>query len=135
MKLLLDTNVLVYNTIEDSGYHDLAVKIIDDAKGIYIPSIIVHEYMWVMLKLANAPPSFIVLKLREYLEDPRTTYILESINILTDALKMLEEDHASLREINDYIILATAINYNIAIVAFDEKLKKIAIKRNLETIP
>ena len=81
---------MVYDTIEDSEYHALAMKIIDTVKELFIPSIVVHEYTWVMLKLVQATPSFILLKVREYLEDPRTTYILEPTRALVNALKMLE---------------------------------------------
>jgi len=46
MKLLLDTNVLIYDTVEDSEYHDIATEIIDKAIQIFMPSIIVHEYIY-----------------------------------------------------------------------------------------
>jgi predicted nucleic acid-binding protein len=55
MKLLLDTNVLVYDTIEDSKYHGEASKIIDSAEEIFIPPIVVHEYIWVLLRFSVYP--------------------------------------------------------------------------------
>ena len=36
LKLLLDTNVLVYDTVEDSEHHGEATEIIDRAKEVYI---------------------------------------------------------------------------------------------------
>ncbi len=135
MKLLLDTNVLIYDTIEDSEYHSLAMKIIDEAKELFIPSIVVHEYIWVMLKLIQVPPSFVSQKIHEYLEDPRTTYLLEPIGVLVNALKMLEEDKQNIKEINDYIILAVALRYNLVLATFDKRLKKVALKRGLKVIP
>ncbi len=135
MKLLLDTNVLVYDTIEDSEYHNMAMRIIDTAKELFIPSIVIYEYIWVMLKLARVSPSFVSLKIREYLEDPRTTCILEPMGALINALKMLERGEQNIREINDYIILATALHYNLILATFDKKLRRIAIKKGLKVIP
>jgi len=134
MKLLLDTNVLVYDTVEDSEYHDEAVKVIDSAGEILIPPIVVHEYIWVMLKF-SVDPDVIVIKIHEYLEDMRAKYLHESLRIIDHAFKMLKEDHASTRGINDYIILSLALNNKIDIATFDKGLKKIASKRRINTVP
>jgi hypothetical protein len=135
VKLLPDTNILIYDTVEDSEYHSIASEIIDKAIQIFIPSIVIHEYLWVMLRLLQAPLNIIEIKLCEYLEDPRTVYILESIDVLVNALKMLTEDKQDVKEINDYIILSTAQKYNLMLATFDKKLRKIAINRNLKVVP
>jgi predicted nucleic acid-binding protein len=135
VKLLLDTNVLIYDTVEDSEYHAIALEIIDKATQIHIPSIVIHEYIWVMLKLLQAPLNIVEIKLHEYLDDPRTVYMLESVDILTNALKMLAEDKQSVREVNDYIILSTVQKYGLILATFDEKLRKIAISRNVKVVP
>jgi predicted nucleic acid-binding protein len=135
MKLLPDTNVLIYDTVEDSEYHAIALEIIDKATQIHIPSIVIHEYIWVMLKLLQAPLNIVEIKLHEYLDDPRTVYMLESVDILTNALKMLAEDKQSVREVNDYIILSTVQKYGLILATFDEKLRKIAISRNVKVVP
>jgi len=135
MRVLLDTNVLVYDTVEDSDYHGEAARIVDEAREIYVPSIVVHEYIWVMLKTVQAPSTFVSRKIREYVEDPRVVYILEPPEILAYALKILEEDKASAKEINDYIILATALHYNLVLATFDKELKSRAAKRGLKVVP
>ncbi len=89
-KLLPDTNVLVYETVEDSEHHAEASRIMEEAEGIYIPLIVLHEYVWVMLKL-SVDPNFISLKLREYYEDPRVKYVQESPEIIQEALHDLKE--------------------------------------------
>jgi len=134
MKLLLDTNVLVYDTVEDSEYHDEAVKIIDSAGEILIPPIVVHEYIWVMLKF-SVDPDVIIIKIREYLEDMRAKYLHESLRILDHAFKMLKEDNASTKSVNDYIILSLALNNRIDIASFDRGLKTIASKRGINIVP
>lgn len=135
MKLLPDTNVLIYDTVEDSEYHTIVSEIIDKATQIHIPSIVIHEYIWVMLKLLQVPLNIVEIKLHEYLDDPRTVYMLESVDILTNALKMLAEDKQSVREVNDYIILSTVQKYGLILATFDEKLRKIAISRNVKVVP
>jgi predicted nucleic acid-binding protein len=135
VKLLPDTNVLIYDTVEDSEYHTIASEIIDKATQIHIPSIVIHEYIWVMLKLLQVPLNIVEIKLHEYLDDPRTVYMLESVDILTNALKMLAEDKQSVREVNDYIILSTVQKYDLILATFDEKLRKIAISRNMKVVP
>ena len=76
-----------------------------------------------MLRLLQLSPNLVIVKLRDYLEDPRTVYILESIDILLKSLKMLEEDKQDVKEINDYIILSTALTYNLVLATFDKSLE------------
>jgi predicted nucleic acid-binding protein len=135
MKLLPDTNVLIYDTIEDCEHHSLAADIIDKAAEIYMLPIVVHEYIWVMLKLVQASPSFVSVKVQEYLEDPKTVYMLENVDVLTNSLRIIEEDKQNIKEVNDYIILATALKYNLTLATFDKKLKKTASERKLKVIP
>ncbi len=135
MKLLVDTNVLVYDTVEDSEYHSEASRIIDDALELYIPSIVIHEYIWIMLRYLNLDPLFTLSKVEEYLGDPRTTYLAETITILRRAFKMLVEDKAGSKEINDYIILATAMNYGLTLATFDKALRRRAVKRGVRVLP
>ena len=134
MKLLADTNVLVYDTIEDSKHHELASNIIDSAKELWLPSIVIHEYVWVMLKL-GVSAEFLALKVLEYLRDPRTVYLAENPEILSNALKYLKEKQASTREINDLIILMLAKHYNLTLATFDKKLKRTALSIGINVIP
>ncbi|RLE65790.1 MAG: VapC toxin family PIN domain ribonuclease [Thermoprotei archaeon] len=135
MKLLLDTNVLVYDTVEDSPQHKLAVKIIDNAGSLYITSLVIFEYLWILLKKLNLNPEFAKIKLREYLEDPRTIYVCEDLDLLEKALKYMVEDRSPPHELNDYIILCAAETRNATLATFDKKLAKIAEKRGVTTIP
>jgi len=134
MKLLVDTNVLVYDTVEDSRHHELAKKIIDSAKELWLPSIVIHEYIWVMLKL-GVHPEFLTMKIQEYLGDRRTVYIAENPKVLYNALKFLEENRVNIREINDFIILFSAKHYNLALATFDRKLKENALSIGVSVIP
>jgi len=70
MKLLVDTNVLVYDTLEDSEHHGEASRLIDGAAEMYLPSIVVHGYVWVLLRRLGVDPGFALFKVEECLGDP-----------------------------------------------------------------
>ncbi len=134
MRVLVDTNILVYDTIEDGEHHEEAAKIVDEASELYIPSIVVHEYIWVMLRL-GVEPRIVALKVREYLEDPRTRYICETMEVIVNALRMLTQDEANIREVNDYIILATARYYGTSLATLDKRLRRVAQRWGVEVKP
>lgn len=134
MRLLPDANVLVYETLEDSHHHAKACEIIDSAKEVFIPSLVIHEYVWVMLKLGISP-EIVSLKIEEYLEDTRTRYFAEPIDAYQRAVKMLQEDKRSFKEINDYLILAIALREGLVLATYDIKLRKAALRRGVEVTP
>ncbi len=134
-RLLPDTNVLVYETVEDSPHHDTAVRLLDSAGELIIPSIVVHEYSWVMVKKLGVDPTFVAEKLREYLEDPRVVYVAEPLEVLRAALRLLAEHGVSPSNLNDYVILETARYYKASLATFDERLKSLARRRGVETLP
>jgi len=130
-----DMSILVYETVEDSPRHGEAVGIVDSAREVLLPSIVAHEYIWVMVRKLGVAPSFVEQKLREYFGDPRARYIVEQPAVLYRALILLEEQGASPREINDYIVLVTAMHHGAVLATFDEKLRKKAAKLGVETLP
>ncbi len=134
-RLLPDTNVLVYETVEDSLRHADAARILDSAREIILPSIVIHEYVWVMTRKLSVSPLVVAAKLKEYMEAPRTKYTAEPLHALTSALKMLAEAQASPREVNDFTVIATAKHYEAIIASFDAELKTYASRLGVETIP
>ncbi|MDW8033841.1 MAG: PIN domain-containing protein [Nitrososphaerota archaeon] len=136
MRLLLDTNILVFDTIEDAEKHEDAAKLIDEAEVFYIPSIVIHEFIWIMLRRIGADPDFVRRKITEYLEeDPRSRYILEDPLVIENALKALKKDGRTPVFVNDYIIMITASNLGLALATYDKELAEIAQAYNVKTIP
>ena len=134
MRLLPDTNVLVYETVEDSARHLEACRLLDGARHVLLPSIVLHEYAWVMLKL-GADPEFVSAKVEEYLRDPRMRYFAEPSTAYREASRMLIEDGAISREFNDYLILAVARMEEAVLATYDRRLKKAASKRGVRVLP
>ena len=122
--LLPDTNVLVYETVEDSSHHIEAAELIDSAGEILVVPIVLHEYMWVMIRKLGVPAGFVAAKISEYLGDPRTRYVAEPLGVINKALGLLEKGYMQPRELNDAIILATAIQYNAVLATFDQRLRR-----------
>jgi predicted nucleic acid-binding protein len=63
---VIDTSVLVYDTFEDSLYHEAAARLLDSLDRWLIPLIVVYEYVW-FLKGLNVRPADARDKLLEYI--------------------------------------------------------------------
>lgn len=135
MRVLPDTNVLVYDTVEDSEHHTIAMNMIERAGSIILPSIVIHEYVWVMLKAISVSPEIVATKVNEYANDPRSRYLLEGADTIAYALRMLHDHGANASKINDYIILAVALKSKAVLATFDTELKAHAIEKGLDTLP
>lgn len=131
--LLPDTNVLVYETIEDSPNHEEASKIIDSAGTIILPSLVLHEYLWVMIRKLQVPLDFMVRKVDEYLSDRRVKYVTEPPQAVLDALEFLRDSSAY--NLNDFLILSTAKRYGAVLATFDTVLGRVARSLGVEVVP
>ncbi len=131
MRLLPDTNLLIYEMIEDAPYHEEAVKIYESANEIFIPSIVLHEFLWVTIKKLGIDKDIIVSKLEEYEMDWRIKFVEIPVKVYKEALRGLE--NAS--EVNDMIILFAAKFFDCTLGTFDEKLRKKAQKYKVKVVP
>jgi len=98
--------------------------LIDSARDVLIIPIVLHEYMWVMVRKLRVPASFVAAKINEYLEDSRTRYVAEPLGVINKAPGLLEKGYMQPRELNDAIILATAIQHNAVLATFDQRLRR-----------
>ena len=134
MRALIDTNVLVYDTFEDSIYHEEAVKMLDKLDDWVIPLIVIYEYVW-FLKGLKISTSDVYEKVLEYLEESKTTLVPEGYwEVKWSLLKLLREE-ISLSRFNDKIILATAIRHELPLASFDKKLRRQAKKNGVTVLP
>ncbi len=134
MKLLPDTNVLVYDTVEDSERHIDASKILDGAEELFLAPIVMHEFVWVLLKF-SVDPGTVSVKVEEYLGDPRARYIQESMGTIMGALKLLKENRLPASDINDLMILTLVTESKLALATFDNKLATLAKRKGVTVIP
>ncbi len=134
MKAVIDTNVLVYDTFEDSVYHEEAKKLLDDLDEWIIPTIVIHEYVWI-LKALKINVKDVLYKVEEYIDNPKTKLISESNSIITRALNIIVKENLNLSRYNDKVILFVAIDNNLDIATFDEKLRRQALHLGLNVLP
>uniref|UniRef100_A0A7C1PM71 Ribonuclease VapC n=1 Tax=Thermofilum pendens TaxID=2269 RepID=A0A7C1PM71_THEPE len=135
MRILVDTDVLLHDTFEDSEKHAEAAEILDEADRVYLPSIVVHEYLWLLLTKFKQSPDVVREKLEEYFGDARFIYVSENSEVFLRALEMMREDGADPYMVNDYIILVLAQRLGATLATYDEELKQIARRRKVPTAP
>lgn len=133
MKALIDTNVLVYDTFEDSIYHAEAKKLLDSLDEWIIPSIVVHEYVWVMRAL-KIEVGEVAYKVKEYLQHYKAGLVNETSQDIGRALSLIEKEGLNLSQYNDKIILSLALKVG-SLATFDRKLRKQASTRRIQILP
>jgi len=134
VRAVIDTNVLIYDCVEDSIYHSEASDILDSLKFWYIPIIVLFEFVW-FFRAEGLSIHEIYDLIIQYLEDPRCRVISIRTDIFVEALSIIRDEKLSLARINDKTIVLTAKNLKIPIATFDEKLRKQASKIGIEVLP
>ncbi|QOJ78585.1 PIN domain-containing protein [Infirmifilum lucidum] len=134
-RLVVDTDILLHDTFEDSEKHAEASELLDEADRIYMASIIVHEYLWLLLTKFKIDLDIVREKLEEYFSDARFIYITENSEVFLKALEWMKEDNADPTMINDYIILVLAQRLGAMLATYDSELKEIARKRGVQVTP
>ena len=119
MKAILDTNILVYDTFEDSVYHKEAKDVLDSLKEWLIPTIVIHEYVWVLRSL-EIDTKVVLEKVEEYLYHDKTKTICETQNDIIYSLKTILHEQLSLSRYNDKVILSIAIRLDAPVATFDK---------------
>jgi len=131
---VIDTNVLVYDTFEDSLYHKAARHLLDSLDRWLIPLIVVYEYVW-LLKGLNMSPADAREKLLEYVTVEKSTVLREGVDEIRWALSMINEEGLSLARFNDKVVLSAALRRNASLATFDAKLRKQAAKLGVRILP
>jgi predicted nucleic acid-binding protein len=126
-RILVDTNVLVYSTFEDSDRHEEALRILSEEK-VVIPRVVIHEFIWVLAKLTN--DAELIKRKVEELKDFEV--IAEELDDIVDGVKTLSDDGRTLRMINDYVILALAKRLNLELATYDHGLRRVAIRHGIK---
>ena len=119
----MDTNVLVFDTYEDSELHEQARKKLEEVEGWILPGIVVHEYVWALRGL-KARLSFAREKVEEYLLSEKTTYSADT----QDDMLFATRGASSFSRYNDYLILSHAKRIGGSLMTFDDDLKRDAQK-------
>jgi len=131
---VIDTNVLVYDTFEDSLYHEAAARLLDDLDRWLIPLIVVYEYVC-FLKGLNVRPADAKDKLLEYITGEKCLLVREGVDEVRWAVSRIAEEGLSLARFNDEVVLSVAIRRGASLASFDAKLRKQAEKLGVNVLP
>jgi predicted nucleic acid-binding protein len=123
---IIDTNVLVFDTFEDSEYHSEAISGLDAISTWYIPSIVFHELIW-FFKAEKVQLSKANVKVEEYLTNEKSMFISCS----ADDVRFACSEMTNYKSYKDLIILSAARRLGVKLFAFDESLKKIASRKGV----
>ena len=119
----MDTNVLVFDTYEDSELHSQAREKLEEAERWVLTGIVVHEYVWALRGL-KARLSFAREKVEEYLLSDRATFSSDS----QDDILYATRGASSYSRYNDCLILSHAKRLGVHLLTFDADLKRDAQK-------
>ena len=123
MTILVDTNVLVYDAIENSPHHDNASNLIDKSDDPLINSLSIIELGFVLPRYGLDNES-VRMKLEELLHSDYFTVSWLSSGMLEGTSTFIAENGLTFRDFNDWIIAFDAHSRNIPIVTFDKTLSK-----------
>lgn len=128
--LVLDTNILVYASIEDSEFHAESLELLNERDAV-VPQIVIYEFIRVIAELTRSP-QFILTKIRELAE---YNILCEPLHVVQKGLELWAERNAPMRELNDFIILAVALMLGAELATYDGKLRKLAEELEVRTRP
>ncbi len=133
MTMLVDTNVLVYDAIENSPNHDRASKLIDESEDPLINSLSIVELGFVLPRYGIDNDS-VRMKLEELFNSDYFTVSWLSESMLEGASAFMVENGLSFRDFNDWIIAFDAHARNVPLVTFDKTLSKKCMKLGVQVI-
>ena len=119
MTILVDTNVLVYDAIENSPHHDNASNLIDKSDDPLINSLSIIELGFVLPRYGLDNGS-VRMKLEELLHSDYFTVSWLSRGMLEGSSTFIAENDLAFRDFNDWIIAFDAHSRNIPLVTFDK---------------
>ncbi|MHB1623029.1 MAG: PIN domain-containing protein [Cuniculiplasma sp.] len=112
MTVMVDTNVLVYDAIENSPHHDSARKLIDQSDDPIISSLSIIELGFVFPRYGIDNDS-VQMKIEELLHSDYFAVSWLSGKIIEKVSAFIVENKLSFRDFNDWIIAYDAYSRNV----------------------
>lgn len=121
MRIVVDTNVLIWDTINPDKITPVASKALIDSKVLFIPTIVLLEFEWVLRKLNQLDKLTIVTsaveKQQKYFVYPLDQQVFNEYLLADKSLEM-----------HDRVIVATARLLGVPIITNDPQIKKVYSK-------
>jgi hypothetical protein len=123
VEAVIDTNVLVYDTMEDSSFHeDVRDKLYRLEKWV-VPSVVLEEFALVLMQL-KVKESFIRDKILEILLNEKTEIATLSKQHFIDSIDIISREKVSVNRLNDKLIVSVAKAKKSPIFTYDKEIKK-----------
>ena len=133
LEALVDTNILVYEMVEDSMHHEEVVSRLGKLERVYILTNILIEFILVLKKL-GVNDKTIMDKVNEILNCKEMKLLPLKISNFKEAIRIINEEKGSLKRINDKLILSVAKENNTPLYTYDKQLAKQARKQKIKII-
>jgi uncharacterized protein len=125
--VVIDTDVLIFDTFEDGEFHAEAASGLDSIEKWCIPGMAFHEFLW-FFKGRDLPLSQARTKAEEYLTNEKSVFAPCTPDDIRFATRLMKRYH----EYNDLVILSVAKRMGLPLFSFDEALKKMATKNSVD---
>ena len=129
MKAIVDTNVLLFDTFEDSDHHEDATLGLDSLDGWGLPDMVFHELVW-FFRDQNVKIPRAISKVNEFLTHEKTMFV----QCTTDDVRFACSKMRSYKEYNDLVILSAAVRLDLPLFSFDQELNAIAKRNSIEVV-
>ncbi len=133
MTILVDTNVLVYDAIENSPYHSSASKLIDLSEDDIINSLSIVELGFVLPRY-GIDNQDVQIKINELLHGDYFSVSWISGKMIEKVSAFMVENKLIFRDFNDWIIAYDAHSRNIPLATFDKVLQKKCKKLGIQVV-
>ena len=131
MTVRVDTNVLVYDAIENSPHHESASEFIDKSEDTIVSSLSIVELGFVLPRYGIDNES-VRIKIEELLHSEYFTISWLSGKMMEKVSTFMVENKLSFSDFNDWIIAYDAYSRKVPLVTFDKilynKCKKLGIQ-------
>lgn len=132
MEAVIDTNVLIYEFIEDSEYHSTASKVLNKIDNIIIPEIVINEFIYVSSKI-GVPFDTIKNKIIEIYNSSQLDVIEIKNDYIIDIINSSNNIY-EFENFNDVIISFISKIRNIQLFTFDINLQKYCNKHKIKLL-
>ena len=129
MSAVIDTNVLIFDTFEDSQFHGEARRGLDSIARWHFPDIVFHEFFW-FFKSENIQLSRARLKMEEYLTNEKTVFS----PCAPDDIRFASNEITNYSDYNDFVILSIAKRLELPLFTFDRELARKAARKDVRIV-
>jgi predicted nucleic acid-binding protein len=133
MEAIVDTNVLIYEFIEDSELHSETIKLLDKLEKWIIPTVVIEEFIFA-LKALGVKDDLIAKKVEEILTSENIEIKPITEEEIKNAISLLIEEKSSFKKFNDKLVLTLAKKNKTRILTFDKDLRKECKEHSIELI-